>query len=113
MTGGVVFAVAAALPLAAQEAEYYTPLVFSDEAKAVFDKAREIWRYYHSQSGANPNASFYEIKEYFQGRNKKGIMNPDSADQTYNALLDAFKLAFKALSDKIEPKIYQYGFLLR
>ena len=40
-------------------------------------------------------------------------MNADSSDATYMALLDAFKLAYKTLSAQIEPKIYQYGFLLK
>ncbi|MBQ9368700.1 MAG: hypothetical protein IJT83_13045 [Victivallales bacterium] len=101
------------LPMVAEEtADYTAPIVFSPEAQAVFDAARPIWRYYHSQPDANPNASFYEIREHFQGRNSRGTMNADSPDATYTALLDAFKAAYKALSDKIEPKIYAYGFLL-
>ena len=101
------------LPVAAEEpADYRTPIAFSPEAKAVFDAARELWRYYHAQPNANPNASFYDIREHFQGRNAKGIMNADSPDATYTALLDAFKAAYKILSDKITPKIYDYGFLI-
>ena len=51
------------------------PLEFSKEAKAVFDAGREIWRYYHQnarQNDYNENASLYDIKEHFQGRNEKG-----------------------------------------
>lgn len=33
------------------------PMQFSAEATAVFDAGRELWRYYHAQSGVNPNAS--------------------------------------------------------
>ncbi|MBO4699294.1 hypothetical protein J5690_06760 [bacterium] len=33
---------------------------FSEEAQAVFDAGRELWKYYHSQKNANPDASFYE-----------------------------------------------------
>ena len=40
-------------------------------------------------------------------------MNPDSPDATYTTLLDTFKAAYKALSDKIAPKIYDYGFLMK
>lgn len=96
-----------------KESATHKPLEFTPEALAVFDAARELWRYYHKQEDSNPNASFYDIREYFQGRNARGIMNPDSSDATYMALLDAFKLAYKNLSAQIEPKIYQYGFLLR
>ena len=96
-----------------KESATHKPLEFTPEALAVFDAARELWRYYHKQEDSNPNASFYDIREYFQGRNARGIMKPDSSDATYMALLDAFKLAYKNLSAQIEPKIYQYGFLLK
>lgn len=47
------------------------PLEFSEEAKAVFDAGRELWKYYHEQPNVNVNASYYDIREYFQGRNEK------------------------------------------
>ena len=88
------------------------PLVFSPEATAVFDAGRELWRYYHTQPGANPNASYYDIREHFQGRNDKGKMNPKSADETYNLLLAKLKEAMEALRLQIVPKVYEYGFLM-
>ena len=47
------------------------PLLFSPEAQAVRDTGRELWRYYHGQDSINVNASLYDIREYFQGRNDK------------------------------------------
>ena len=88
------------------------PLVFSTEATAVFDAGRELWRYYHSQPGTNPNASYYDIREYFQGRNDKGKMNSKSSDETYNQLLANLKEAMEALRLQIVPKVYEYGFLI-
>ena len=88
------------------------PLVFSPEATAVFDAGRELWRYYHAQPSANPNASFYDIREHFQQRNKKGRMNPTSKDAEYNRLLSNLKTAMEALRLKIVPKVYEYGFLI-
>ncbi len=90
------------------------PLEFSKEAKAVFDAGREIWRYYHQnarQNDYNENASLYDIKEHFQGRNEKGRMNARSDDETYNGLMANLRLALKELAIKITPKIYEYGFL--
>ena len=87
------------------------PMQFSAEATAVFDAGRELWRYYHAQSGVNPNASLYDIKEHFQGRNDKGKMNNSSSDEHYMALIGALRQALKALAKKIEPKVYEYGFL--
>ena len=88
------------------------PLVFSAEATAVFDAGRELWRYYHTQPNANPNASYYDIREYFQGRNEKGKMNSKSSDETYNQLLGSLKEAMETLRLKIVPKVYEYGFLI-
>ena len=88
------------------------PLVFSPEATAVFDAGRELWRYYHAQADANPNASYYDIREHFQGRNEKGRMNPTSKDAEYNRLLSNLKTAMEALRLKIVPKVYEYGFLI-
>ena len=102
------------------------PLVFSPEAIAVFDAGRELWRYYHAQPNANPNASYYDIREHFQGRSvpgrgnsatsdqnlRKGRMNSRSEDAEYNRLLGNLKTAMEALRLKIVPKVYEYGFLI-
>jgi hypothetical protein len=88
-----------------------TPLTFSAEAKAVFDSARELWKYYHSQKGVNVNASLYDIREYFQGRNEEGRMNSRSSDEQYTNLIGDLREKLELLADKIKPKIYDYGFL--
>ena len=88
------------------------PLIFSPEATAVFDAGRELWRYYHAQPGANPNASYYDIRAHFQGRNEKGKMNPKSEDKEYMRLLANLKEAMETLRLKIVPKVYEYGFLI-
>lgn len=87
------------------------PLKFSPDAKAVFDAGRELWKYYHRQPNCNVNASLYDIKEHFQGRNEKGKMNNKSIDKTYNTLIGELKEKLKQLAYKIEPKVYEYEFL--
>ena len=93
------------------------PLRLSSEAKAVMTAGRELWRYYHRQPKANPNASFYDIRLHFQGvrvtASGKEMMNSDSADATYTKLLAKLRTAQKALAKAIEPKVYEYGFLKR
>jgi len=88
------------------------PLVFSPEATAVFDAGRELWRYYHAQPHANPNASFYDIRAHFQGRDDKGKMNNKSEDEKYTRLWDNLKKAMEVLRQRIVPKVYEYGFLI-
>ena len=85
----------------------------SPAARAVLDAGRELWRYYHAQPDANPNASYYDIRAHFQGCKPNGTMNAKSNDATYNALLAALRTAHKALAVQIEPKVYDYGFLKR
>ena len=84
---------------------------FSEDAKAVFDASRELWTYYHSQPNVNVNASLYDIREYFQGRNEKGRMNSKSDDNTYMDLIGELRNKLNFLADKIKPKIYEYEFL--
>ncbi len=87
------------------------PLVFSEESKAVFDAGRELWKYYHSQPYINVNASLYDIRAHFQGRDKRGRMKNKSKDNQYMKLISQLRENLKTLAQKIEPKIYQYGFL--
>lgn len=88
-----------------------TPLEFSQEATAVFNSARELWKYYHQQPNCNVNASLYDIREHFQGRNNTGKMNNKSTNETYTKLISDLREKLKSLASKIQPKIYQYNFL--
>lgn len=89
------------------------PILFSPEAQAVLNAGRKLWCYYHTQSGSNPNAALYDIRLYFQGTNDKGKMNVTSTDKYYNSLIITLRQRLKELAGKIEPKVYEYGFLLK
>lgn len=84
---------------------------FSEKATSVFNTGLELWKYYHAQPNINVNASLYDIREYFQGRNDKGKMNNKSQDEHYNLLIGNLRKSLKILAKKIEPKVYEYGFL--
>ena len=91
-------------------------LIFSPEATAVFNAGRELWKYYHeiasqARNDYNVNASFYDIREHFQGRNDKGRMNSKSDDITYTERIGNLRESLKTLADKIKPKVYEYEFL--
>jgi hypothetical protein len=88
------------------------PLKFSSEAKMVFKTGKKLWQYYHIQPSADVNASLYDIREFFQGRDEKTAkMNNKSGDDTYNVLIGDLRSALKLLAEKIQPKVYEYGFL--
>jgi hypothetical protein len=99
------------------DAQERVPPVLSTAARAVLHAGRELWRYYHAQPNANPNASYYDIRLHFQGTTTdakgKVKMNSESHDATYTALLANLRAAMKALAKRIEPKVYEYGFLKR
>ena len=97
----------------ATEIEFKTSraITFSATAQDLLNVGRELWRYYHAQPRVNPNASLYDIREYFQGRNDKGKMNSGSEDEKYNKLITTLRQSLKFLAKKIEPKVYEFGFL--
>lgn len=86
-------------------------LQFSQQAMDVFNAGRNLWKYYHSQKDINVNASLYDIKLHFQGRNDKGRMNAKSTDETYTELISNLRQTLNILADKIVPKVYEYEFL--
>lgn len=89
-------------------------IVFSQEAKAVLEAGKELYKYYYSKphitKEAN-NASFYDIRAAFQGIGASGKMNPTSTDEKYNELIANLRAKQKLLAKKIQPKVYEYGFL--
>lgn len=93
------------------------PLEFGQSASRVFDAGRKIYRHYHTQASTNrhynANASLYDIKEFFQGRNAQGKLNlPAKAkDEYYKQLYANLQDALKDLAKEIQPKVYEYGFL--
>ncbi|WRB57165.1 hypothetical protein KVD90_06720 [Helicobacter pylori] len=93
------------------------PLKFSPSASRVFDAGREIYRYYHTQDFTNrpynANISLYDIKEFFQGHNAQGKLNPPvkAKDTYYKQLYANLQDALKDLAKEIQPKVYEYGFL--
>ncbi|WP_104686991.1 nucleoside 5-triphosphatase RdgB (dHAPTP, dITP,XTP-specific), partial [Helicobacter felis] len=86
---------------------------FGAVAKEVLNKGRELYAYYHTQETSNPNASLYDIKEFFSGRDAKGKLNPPSkaTDERYKDLYASLQESLELLRVQITPKVWQYGFL--
>ena len=87
------------------------PLKFSEEAVEVLNLGKSLWKYYHSQNDIDVNASLYDIKEFFKGRNINGNINKKSEDAYYQSLYNEFNDSLKNLEKNIIPKIYEYEFL--
>jgi hypothetical protein len=95
--------------------KFIKDIKFSKEARKVLNSGLGLWKYYHQKTKNNRivsvNASFYDIREFFQGRNENGKMNNKSPDEIYTKLIQDLRNNLNLLAEKIEPKIYEYGFL--
>ncbi len=83
------------------------------EARRVYDAGKALWCYYHARPDADPDASLYDIRAYFQGRDDQGKVKSSSEDGTYRRLNQDLKDALEALAEKIAERAYAYGFLRR
>ena len=93
----------------------YDPVIISSEANKVLTSGEKVWAYYAEKVntfGGNHNASLYDIKEYFKGRDEKGRMNSKSEGEYFNSLMEDLRLAMQELCKAIVPKVYSYGFLI-
>ena len=86
-------------------------LIFSKEAKSLFISGLKLWKFYHSIFEPITNASLYDIRLHFQGKNEKGKMNKNSTNSDYSNLISNLRSDIKILSKKIEIKVYEYEFL--
>ncbi|MDR1963652.1 MAG: hypothetical protein LBQ50_07730 [Planctomycetaceae bacterium] len=84
----------------------------SASAVTVYNAGKALWQYYHEQKNRSLNASLYEIREYFKGRNENGRMNTKSGDTKFNELDKALRDSLAILAETIKPKVFEYGFLM-
>jgi hypothetical protein len=93
---------------------FLKPVRFSGAAQNVYNAGKNLWKYYHetikTDTEGNVNASLYEINEYFKGRNGTR-MNNRATDEQFNELNGILQAALNQLAEKIQPKVYEYGFL--
>lgn len=92
---------------------YMEGKTFSPEAQAVLDEGKKIWQAYFKQSFNHkireelklnrPDVGWYQIRQALKAQNESGNSVPVS--------FAAFESAYKALSEKLRPQVYQYGFL--
>ncbi len=92
---------------------YLADKKLSNEAKAVLDAGRTLWRAYFAQTDTfavreeyklnRPDAGWYQIRNALKKRNEAGDGPPVD--------FSAFETAYKALSEKLAPMVFELGFL--
>ena len=93
--------------------QYLSEKVLSPEAQAVMDEGRKIWCEYFKH-----NYDYRTRDELKLNRCDVGWYQIRQALKAYNKTIDAipfdfsnFEYAYKKLTDKLRPKVYEYGFL--
>ena len=85
----------------------------SPEAQAVLAEGRKLWQAYFAHTDVRsvrdelklnrPDVGWYQVRKALEARNKSGDFPPVS--------FTAFKAAYDALTDKLQPMVYELGFL--
>ncbi|MBF8457022.1 hypothetical protein IV494_07485 [Kaistella sp. G5-32] len=93
--------------------QYMSDKKFSAEAKAVLEEGRILWKAYFDHTDVRsvrdelklnrPDVGWYQIRKALQARNSSGDFPPVSFKN--------FETAYKYLSEKLQPMVYELGFL--
>jgi predicted RNA methylase len=85
----------------------------SEEATAVYNEGKKLWQEYFKQTDVHtvreelklnrPDVGWYQVRKALQARNNSSDNLPIS--------FKPFEEAYKALTDKLQPQVYELGFL--
>lgn len=85
----------------------------SKEAQAVLAEGKKLWQAFFAHTDVHsvreelklnrPDVGWYQIRKALQARNSSGDFAPVS--------FTAFEAAYKALTEKLQPMVYELGFL--
>ncbi|MCW3796944.1 hypothetical protein OMW55_03880 [Sphingomonas sp. BN140010] len=89
---------------------YMAGMTFSPEAQAVLDEGRKLWTRFHATSFprkirdeyklGRPDAGWYQIRRALEAYGDTELTD-----------FDPFKTAYSALTAKLRPQVYEFGFL--
>ena len=92
---------------------YMADKTFSTEAKAVLAEGKKLWQAYFAHTDVHSvreelklnraDVGWYQVRKALQARNASGDFAPVS--------IIAFESAYKVLTEKLQPQVYELGFL--
>ena len=93
--------------------QYMQGKIFSSEAQNVLEEGKKLWQIYFSTADTyktreelklnRPDVGWYQIRKALERRKEElDILSIDFTD---------FETAYQILTDKLRPKVYEYGFL--
>ena len=93
--------------------QYMADKIFSVEANKVMQEGKKLWQAYFANTDVHtvrqelklnrPDVGWYQIRKALQARNASGDFAPVS--------FKPFEEAYKALTEKLQPMVYELGFL--
>lgn len=93
--------------------QYMADKIFSEEAKTVLAEGKKLWQAYFANTDVRTvrdelklnraDVGWYQLRKALQARNASGDFAPVS--------FKAFEEAYKALTEKLQPMVYELGFL--
>ena len=93
--------------------QYMSDKTFSAEAISVLQEGKVLWKAYFDHTDVRnvrdelklnrPDLGWYQIRKALQARNTSGDLPPNTFTN--------FALAYQALSEKLQPMVYELGFL--
>jgi len=93
--------------------QYMADKTFSTEAKTILAEGKKLWQAYFTQTDVRsvreelklnrPDVGWYQIRKALQARNDGGDFIPIS--------FKAFEEAYKSLTEKLQPMVYELEFL--
>ncbi len=93
--------------------QYLADKTFSPETKLVLERGKELWCAYFAHTDERKvrddlklnraDVGWYQIRKALQERNKNSDFSPVS--------FNSFEEAYKALTEKLQPQVYELGFL--
>ena len=84
---------------------------FSIEAESLRAALAALYQYYFSKTSDYCDPSYYDIREFFCGRDTDGKLRSDSGDERFNQLNNEIKKAEELVRRKIEEGAYRHIFL--
>lgn len=94
-------------------AQYLADKKISEEAKAVLDTGRELWKSYFSANDIysvrdefklnRSDVGWYQVRKALAARNLSGDFTPVSFEK--------FESAYRDLTEKLQPQVFELGFL--
>ncbi len=92
---------------------YISDKKISEEAKRVMNEGKILWKSYFEHTDPvsireelklnRPDVGWYQVRKALQKRNESGDYPPIS--------FQSFEEAYKTLTEKLRPQVYEYGFL--